>query len=189
MHLPADDLAAVDTENRIQIKPASCVFSGQVRRIPSPEVNRSVRDMGRCWAFLFGLFGATTVSALTLSAQHPTKGRFTGDVNSLNGQGRDDACRGPISKARLIGYAPNPRALLGPARIRRRLAYVHRPAIAGLKSLYIGFPSVQRSFVNPAHPTGFAQPSARALRSTDILDQKFGDLPERSFVLAPMVSI
>jgi len=35
----------------------------------------------------------------------------------------------------------------------------------------IRLPSMQRSAVNPAHLTGFAQTSAADLRSTDILDQ------------------
>jgi hypothetical protein len=127
--------------------------------------------MGRCWTLLFGLLGATTMGVLTLSAQHSAKGRFTGDVNSLIGKRRDDACRRSISKAGLIGYAQYPGAFFERERMRWRWPYRHGPAIAGLQSNRIRLPSMQRSPVNPAHLTGFAQTGASALRSTDILDQ------------------
>ena len=111
MHLPANDFAAVDIENQVQIKPASCCIGGQVRHIPAPELTGSVSDVGRCGALLFGLLGATTVSVLTLGAQHSAKGRFTGDVNSLIGQRWDDACRRSISKAGLVGFSEPGRVL------------------------------------------------------------------------------
>ena len=47
MHLPALDLAAIDVENQIQIKPAPDNFSGQVRHIPAPKLSGSVSDVSR----------------------------------------------------------------------------------------------------------------------------------------------
>jgi hypothetical protein len=86
MNLPAHDFAAVNVENLVQIKPASCDFGGQVRHIPAPELTGSTSDVGHCGALLFGLLGASAVSVLTLGAQHSAKGRFTGDVDSFIGQ-------------------------------------------------------------------------------------------------------
>ena len=62
MNLPAHDLAAVDVENQIQIKPASCDVGGQVRHIPAPELTPEF-DSLKCKRLIpmgFGLKRSTT---------------------------------------------------------------------------------------------------------------------------------
>src|SRR3954469_7261163 len=48
MDLEADDLAAVDVEDQVQIEPPSLHIRGQERHIPTPDVSRSGGDV-RGW--------------------------------------------------------------------------------------------------------------------------------------------
>ena len=168
MHLPFNDLATVDIQNQVQIKPSYNNLSWQLGHIPAPEITGSVGDMGRRWALLFGLFRACSVSVLALRTQHSAKGRFTGQINSLFSQSRGDGSRSN-SKAGLINYAQHPDALLKRERPRRRRTHRNRSSHARLKSAGVRSPSVQRSAVDPGHLTGFAQTSAAGVRNVDIL--------------------
>ena len=81
MHLPAHDLAAVQIQNQIQVKPAAKHRRGQIGHIPVQDLTDPGGDVGRGRAFGSGCLGAPSQGRLTVFAQHPCKRGLAGQVH------------------------------------------------------------------------------------------------------------
>lgn len=93
MHFPADDLAAVEIEDQIQVKPASGHGGGQVGHVPAPHLARCRGDVGGRWSGGRRRLGAAPVGRLPGVAQKAVEGRFAGQIDPLVSQHRHDARR------------------------------------------------------------------------------------------------
>jgi hypothetical protein len=111
MHLPADDLAAVQVEDQVQVEPAPHDVGRQVGHVPAPDLARGGGDVRGRRPDRLGCLGAATAGVLPMRAQHTAEAGFAGQVDALVGQHGHDARRRHGGKARLIGHGQHLRAL------------------------------------------------------------------------------
>src|ERR1700722_3648864 len=109
MHLEADDLAAVEVEDQVEVEPASLDLRRQERHVPAPDIAGTAGDMRgwrprRPWRL-----SASPAFLLALRAQHTVEAGLTGDVDALVGQCRDDPRRRGVGEARFVGNRDDPR--------------------------------------------------------------------------------
>ena len=75
MHLEADDLAAEQVEDQVQIEPSSRHMRGQERDVPAPDLARRRGDMRGGWTRAAWRLGAAAAGHLPVRAQHPMEAR------------------------------------------------------------------------------------------------------------------
>src|ERR1019366_503380 len=90
MHLEANDLAAVDVEDHVEIKPPSLDLCRQERHVPAPDFAGLSGDVRGWRPRLPWRMGTAPPVHLTMRAQHPMETRFTADIDTLIGQCRND---------------------------------------------------------------------------------------------------
>ena len=103
MHLPADDLAAVQVENQVKVEPAPRDLCRQVGHVPAPNLAHGGSDVRGRRPDRLGCLGAPTVSGLPMRAQDAAEGGFAGQIDPFIGQHGHDARRRHGGKARRIG--------------------------------------------------------------------------------------
>ena len=104
VHLPADDLAAVQVQDQIQVEPAPLHLRRQVGHVPAPHLARRGGDMRGGRPDRLGRLGAPAAGGLPVRPQHPAEAGFAGQVYALIGQHGHDARRRHGGKARLVGH-------------------------------------------------------------------------------------
>ena len=120
MHLPADDLAAEQVQDEVQVEPSALQGGRQERHIPAPYVTGpggGVRDRGSGRA---GRTGAASAVHLAMGAQHAVEARLAGQVGAIVGQCGNDARRRHVGEAGFIGHGDDPRPLCLAQRVRWR---------------------------------------------------------------------
>src|ERR1700736_4767159 len=90
VYLEADDLAAVDVEDQVQIEPPSLHGRGQERHIPAPDSPGPSGDVRGWRTRSAGWSGAATAVHLSVRAQHSMEARFAGDIDAFVGQHWND---------------------------------------------------------------------------------------------------
>src|SRR5271165_1833277 len=70
MHLEADDLAAVEVEDQVEIEPASLDLRRQERHIPAPDLAGAGGDVCGRWARHPWWLGSPSAVHLAVRAQH-----------------------------------------------------------------------------------------------------------------------
>jgi hypothetical protein len=108
VHLEADDLAAVEVKDQVEIEPASLDLCRQECHIPTPHLGGAGGDVRggrprRPWR----LSPASAVH-LTVLAQHTIEAGLAGDVDTLVRQRRDDPRRRCLGKAWFVGHCDDP---------------------------------------------------------------------------------
>jgi hypothetical protein len=162
MDLVADDLAAVEVEDQVQIEPAPGDRGRQPGHVPAPDFARAVRDMRRRSARSAGRLGTAAVLDLAFGLEHAMKARFAGQVAALVGQHRHDPRRRRFREARLVGHGHDLHALVLAERVRRRRALGLRTAITVLQA--VGrLPALQRAHVDADDFAGARKPRTRRL--------------------------
>ena len=76
MHLEADDLAAVEVEDQVEVKPASLDLCRQERHVPAPDLAGTGGDVRGRRARCPRRLGAAAAVHLTMRAQHAMEARI-----------------------------------------------------------------------------------------------------------------
>src|SRR5260221_9694480 len=92
-------------------------------------------------------FAPASMVNLPMRSEHAAEAGFAGDIGSLIGQHRYDACRGQLSKSWLVGDLHNPLAFRLAERMRAHGSYGLRTPIAALQTLAV-LPSLQGARVD-----------------------------------------
>jgi len=170
MNLPAHDLAAVQIQNQVQVKPPAQNCSWQIGHIPAPNLARSQGNVGGSWTQRSGLFCSTPVRALALAAQYAAEGGLAGQVNPLIGQHGNDTRWRHGTEARLVGHLQQLRAFSLTQGIQGYRSHGLGPAIATDGSAS-GAPSLQRASVNAGSLTSQFQTCSVSMCNVNILGQ------------------
>ncbi len=142
VHLPAHDLAAVQIQNQVQVKPAAHHGGRQVRHIPAPDLTHGRGDMRGGRAHSVRCFGASPVCRLPVCTQHARQAGLTAQVHAFVGQHGNDARWRHGGEARLVGHIQQSRAFLLAQCVTGRGTHRQRPAIA-LCEARVGLPALQ----------------------------------------------
>ena len=138
VHLEADDLAAEQIEDEVEVEPAALQSARQVGDIPAPDLARRGRHMGAGRADAPGRAGPAAAPQLAMVAQHPMEAGFAGEVATLVGQCRDDAGRRHVGETvnRIAVHRwPRRRCAPAPPRSGRAMAWVWWPWVGGRPAL------------------------------------------------------
>ena len=117
MHLKADDLAAVEVEDQVEVEPASLDLRRQERDVPAPNVAGTGGDVRGWWPRRARRLGPSPAVHLAMRAQHAMEAGLTGDVDTFVGQCRDNPRRRRVGEARFIGDLDDP----GPFSLAQRI--------------------------------------------------------------------
>ena len=99
--LPADDLAAEDVDDEIEVEEGTGDRPRQPRYVPRPDLARCLGLEAGGWLAVRGRTGATAAMVLASLAQHPVEAGFRGDPDALVGQSRHDLAGGKTGEFRL----------------------------------------------------------------------------------------
>lgn len=110
--LEADNLAAEQIQDRVQIEPASDQCGRKVRHVPAPHLPRSRGDVRARRADTVGCLGAASRPGLSVSPQYTAEARFTGDVDAFVRERRHDARWREFRKTRFVRDLQDPLAFL-----------------------------------------------------------------------------
>ena len=102
MHLPANNLAAIEIEDHIKVVPLALDQSRQIGQIPAPDLHRASGRMGGRWPLWPRLLGAASVSVMPLCSKDAVNGGFARHVATLISLGRHNLSRRQRRKPRLI---------------------------------------------------------------------------------------
>jgi len=142
VHLPADDLAAVQIQDQVQVEPLAGDRRGQEGHVPAPHLARPCGDVRGRRPGLAWRLGPPAVLGLSLLAQDAGEGGLAGHVSTFVGQHRHDPRRRQIGKARLVGHLQHGRALVRAQRVGRRWPQRLGPAIPGDQTI-VNLPALQ----------------------------------------------
>src|ERR1700674_1372377 len=147
MHLEADDLAAVEVQDQVEVEPASLDLRRQERHVPAPDVAGTGGDVRGRWARRPRRPGPSPAVHVTMRAQHTMEAGLTGDVDTLVGQCWDNPRRRRLGEARFVGHRDDPRPFGLAQSVRWDRARSVRPTIA-LPQTITGLPAPQRAGVD-----------------------------------------
>ena len=142
MNLPADDLAAVQIHDQIQVEPLPLHVGGQVGHVPAPHLSGGAGYVRRRRSRALRRTAAPTVTGLSVGTQHALKARFAGKIDALVGQRGDDARRGLVGETGLVGQRLDPRPFFVAERMRRLRTLCQGPAVP-LAQSFLRFPALQ----------------------------------------------
>ena len=92
---PADDLAAEDIQDHVEVEELPLDLAGQVRHVPAPQLLGCAGHVGRGRTRRARSLSASAMLVLAVFAHEAVKAGFTGDVAAFIGQGGHDEGRGP----------------------------------------------------------------------------------------------
>src|SRR6185312_5068080 len=87
MHLEADDLAAVEVQDQVEVEPASLDLCRQERHVPAPDLGRAGGNVGGRWARCPRWLSPSPAVHLAMRVQHAMEAGLAGNVDPLIGQG------------------------------------------------------------------------------------------------------
>ena len=70
MHLPADNLAAIEVEGEVEVKPLALHLGWQISHVPTPHLARFGRNVRGQRSPLLRCLGAPAVSGLAMGLEH-----------------------------------------------------------------------------------------------------------------------
>src|SRR4051812_359517 len=159
MHLKADDLAAVEVEDQVEVEPASLDLRRQERHVPAPDVAGTGGNMRARRARRPRWLGPSPAVHLAMCAQHTMEAGLAGDVDTLVGQCRDNPRRRRLGKARLVGYRHDLRPFGLAQSVRWDGALSVRPTVPLYRTV-TGLPAPQRAGVDAGQGTGRGEPGS-----------------------------
>src|ERR1700674_4499670 len=159
VHLEADDLAAVEVQDQVEVEPASLDLCWKERYIPAPDLGRAGGNVRGRWARRPWRLSPSPAVHLTMLAQHAMEAGLAGNVDPLIGQRRDDPCRRRLGEARFVGDLEDPGPFGLAQRVRWDRALSVRPPITRLQTV-TGLPAPQRAGVDAGQGTRRGEPGA-----------------------------
>src|ERR1700692_3680429 len=159
VHLEADDLAAVEVQDQVEVEPASLDLCWKERYVPAPDLGRAGGNVRGRWAWRPWRLSPSPAVHLTMLAQHAMEAGLAGNVDPLIGQGRDDPCRRRLGEARFVGDLEDPGPFGLAQRVRWDRALGVRPPITLLQTVS-GLPAPQRAGVDARQSAGRGKPGA-----------------------------
>src|SRR4051794_27630956 len=169
--LPADDLAAVDVEDQVEVEEHAPDWAGHPGDVPTPDLARAAGAVAGRRVGTRRRLGPATMGLLTLGPQDAVEAGFRGEIAALvceaghNLAGRQ-ALEGLAVAGVQHGLAFLLRQLVARCRSRRRRAAILRCAVPGS-------PTTIGALVNPEFCAGLGVTSARRL---GLVDQRDGVL-------------
>src|SRR5690349_2424012 len=85
MHLKADDLAAVEVEDQVEVEPAPLDLRRQERSVPAPNVAGTGGNVRGRWPRRARRLSPPSAVHLAVRAQHTMEAGLTGDVDTFVG--------------------------------------------------------------------------------------------------------
>ena len=186
MHLKADDLAAVEVQDQVEVEPASLDLRRQERHVPAPDVARTAGNVRGRWARRPRWLSPSPAVHLTMRAQHAMEAGLTGNVDTLVGQCRDNPRRRRrLGEARLIGNLDDPGPFGLAQSVRWDRAISLRPPITLLQTI-TGLPAALAlcASMPPSAQAGASRAAPSARRPVRCRAPGSGGLPGGSCVLA-----
>jgi hypothetical protein len=144
--LVADDLAAVDIQDHVQVPPSAHNSGGQVCNVPAEHLAWACRHM-RAWR-TSGLrrLGTSTVLGLPSIPQHSAEAGLASDVDALVRQRWHDASRRQLGEARFVSDLQDLAPFVLAQRVRRGGPQGLRASISAVQPI-ASLPALQRAHV------------------------------------------
>src|SRR3954465_2615176 len=167
VHLKADDLAAEEVEDDVEVEPAPLHPGVQERHIPTPNLPRGGGHMRAGWACAPGRASPAAVLQLAMLAQHAMEAGLAGDIDALVGQRRDDPRWRRIGKAWLVGQLYDARSLGLAERVRRPGPDSLGPTV-GLHLAIRGAPALEAAQIDAGQAASRGQPGPGGASLADL---------------------
>ena len=133
VYLGADDLAAVQVQDQVQVEPAAHHDSRQVGHVPAPDLAGGRDDVGGRRSCGLGRLGAPSAGALPVGFEHAGHAELAAQVHTFVGRHGHDTRRGNRGEARLVGHGQQRSALGWVQGMARGRPHRLRPAIAAVR--------------------------------------------------------
>lgn len=170
MHLEADDLAAVEVEDQIQVEPLPLHERRQERHVPAPDFARASGDVCAGWTAGARRPGSATAVHLAVFAQDPMEAGFTRDVDALVGQRRHDPRGRHFGEAGFVRHSHDRCAFRLGQRMRGPGVGDVRPAVVARRAVR-GSPPLDGAGIDARQGAGWFQTGTRSLGFMDRLKQ------------------
>lgn len=100
MLFPANNLAAVQVKDQVEVNPSPLHLGRPVRHFPTPYLTQLGGDIRARWVLLLRRLGVPAVGHLTMGPEQSAEGGFVGQINAFIRQHRHHARR----KAGFVGH-------------------------------------------------------------------------------------
>ena len=132
VHYVANDLAAIEIQNQVEIKPSAGDARSQPGHVPAPHLARCRRHTRGGRACHRRRFGASAVRGLGMLAQYPVEAGFAGDIAAFVSQARNDLCGRQRREPRSVRHTQNLSTFGLTQRMRRSWTHCTRTPITVL---------------------------------------------------------